>query len=171
LLQREVNASDKIDLVRPERSEAERSEAERSGGLTKSAASQIRVSIADPEVLVSSGRRRFKAAYKARIVREADACKEPGEIGSLLRREGLYSSHLNNWRREYRKGAESALADDKRGRKQTKNPLEPEVERLGRELKQTQQKLHQAEMIIDFQKKLCEILGISPTGVSKDEER
>lgn len=171
MLQQKVMVSDKIDLVRPERSEAERSEAERSGGLTKSAPSQDWVSVADPEVLALSGRRRFKASYKARIVREADACKEPGEIGSLLRREGLYSSHLNNWRKEYRKGAESALADDSRGRKQTKNPLEPEVERLTRELERTKQKLHQAEMVIEFQKKLCEILGISPTGISKDEER
>lgn len=171
MFRREVNASARIDLVRPERSEAERSEAERSVGLTKSAGRQVRVSVADPEVLAASGRRRFSASYKARIVREADACTQPGDIGSLLRREGLYSSHLNNWRRDYRTGAESALADDKRGRKQTTNPLKPEVERLGRALERTQQKLRQAEMIIEFQKNLCEILGISPTGVSKDEEK
>jgi transposase-like protein len=102
-------------------------------------------------------------------VREADACKEPGEIGALLRREGLYSSHLTHWRRDYRNGAERALADDKRGRKQTKNPLKPEVERLGRELERAQKKLKQAELIIEFQKNLCEILGISPTSVSEGE--
>jgi transposase-like protein len=171
LFRREVNAAEKIDLVSLERSEAERSEAERSGGLTKSASRQVRVSAPDPEVSAASGRRRFSAAYKARIVREADACKEPGEIGALLRREGLYSSHLTHWRKDYRKGAESALADDKRGRKQTKNPLKPEVERLGRELERAQKKLKQAELIIEFQKNLCEILGISPTSVSEGEEK
>jgi len=170
LFRREVNAAEKIDLVRLEWSEAERSEAERSGGLTKSADKQVRMSVPNPEVSSASGRRRFSAAYKARIVREADACKESGETGALLRREGLYSSHLTQWRRDYRRGAESALADDKRGRKQTKNPLKPEVERLCRELDRTQKKLKQAELIIDFQKNLCEILGISPTSVSTDEE-
>jgi transposase len=171
LFRREVNTAEKIDFVRQERSEAERSEAEGSGGLTKSAGRQMRVSVPDPEVSAASGRRRFSASYKARIVREADACTKPGEIGALLRREGLYSSHLNHWRRDYRKGAESALADDKRGRKATKNPLGPEVERLGRELERSQKKLRQAEMIIEFQKNLCEILGISPTGVSNGEEK
>lgn len=171
MFRREVHASARLDLVRPERSEAERSDAERSGGLTKSVGRQVGVRVADPEVLAASGRRRFSASYKARIVREADACTQPGAIGSLLRREGLYSSHLMNWRKDYRKGAESALADDKRGRKQTKNPLTPELDRLGRELERTQHKLRQAELIIEFQKNLCEILGISPTGVSKGEEK
>ena len=166
-----MNAAEKIDLVSLERSEAERSEAERSGGLTKSAGRSLRVSAPDSEVSAASGRRRFSAAYKARIVREADACKEPGDIGALLRREGLYSSQLAVWRRDYRKGAESALADDKRGRKATKNPLKPELERLSRELERAQKKLNQAELIIEFQKNLCEILGISPTGVSEGEEK
>jgi transposase-like protein len=166
-----VNAAEVIDSVRLDRSVAERSDAEQSGGLVESAGRQVRVSVADPEVLAARGRRRFSAAYKARIVREADLCREPGDIGVLLRREGLYSSHLNHWRRDYRNGAESALADDKRGRKQTKNPLKSEVERLGRELERTQKKLRQAEMIIEFQKNLCEILGISPTGISTDEEK
>ena len=99
-------------------------------------------------------RRRFSAAYKVRIVREADACTEPGEVGSLLRREGLYSSSLSHWRKEYRKAGESALAADKRGRKVTKNPLSPEVEKLRRDLQRTEKKLAQAELIIDFQKNL-----------------
>jgi transposase len=166
-----VTGSARIAVVRPERSEAERSEAERSVGLTTAAAKNVRVSVANLEVLATSGRRRFNASYKAWIVREADACTQPGAIGALLRREGLYSSHLNHWCRDYRIGAESALTDDKRGRKQTKNPLTPEVERLGRVLERTQQKLRQAEMVIEFQKNLCEILGISPTGVSTCEEK
>lgn len=162
---------ERLGLVGMERSEAQRSEAERSAGPTKPAASRVRVVTPDPEVSARSGRRRFSASYKARIVREADACREPGEFGAMLRREGLYASHLANWRKEYRRGAESALADDKRGRKSTKNPLAPEVERLCRELERTQKKLKQAELIIEFQKNLCEILGLSPTGVSNDGER
>ena len=171
MFRREVNAAEKIDLVRLERSEAERSEAERSGGLTKSAGSRVRVSVPDSEVSSASGRRRFSAAYKARVVREADACKEPGEVGALLRREGLYSSNLTHWRKEYKKAGERALADDKRGRKVTKNPLVDENQRLGRELERFQKKLKQAELIIEFQKNLCEILGISPTSVSEGEEK
>jgi transposase-like protein len=122
----------------------------------------------DPEASSVSGRRRFSAAYKARIVREAAACVELGEVGVLLRREGLYSSNLTHWRKQYRKAGEAALADDKRGRKVTRDPLAPEVERLGRELERTAKKLAQAEMIIEFQKNLCEILGICPTGVSTE---
>lgn len=130
-----------------------------------------RVFTADPEVSAVSGRRRFSASYKARIVREADACSEPGEIGALLRREGLYSSSLSNWRKEYKKAGEAALRDDRRGRKVTTNPLTGEVEKLRRDLDRTQKKLAQAELIIEFQKNLCEILEISPTRVSDEGER
>jgi len=145
----------------------ERGEAE---GVRGSGKPSVRIA-PDPEVSAVSGRRRFSAAYKARIVREADACVEPGEVGALLRREGLYSSNLVNWRREYRKAGEAALADDKRGRKVTTNPLQSEVDKLRRDLERTQKKLAQAEMIIDFQKNLCEILGISPARVSTEGER
>jgi transposase len=166
-----LNVVEGIGFVGLERSEAERSEAERSGGSTKPADGRIVVSAPDPEVSSSSGRRRFSAAYKARIVRKADACKESGEVGALLRREGLYSSQLAQWRKQYRDGAEAALTDDKRGRKTTKNPLEPEVDKLRRELERTNKKLKQAELIIEFQKNLCEILGISPTSVSSGGEK
>lgn len=166
-----LNAVEGIGFVELEGSEAERSEAERSGGPTKPADDRTLVGAPDPEVSSSNCRRRFSAAYKARIVRKADACREPGEVGALLRREGLYSSQLAEWRKQYMEGAEVALADDKRGRKTTKNPLEPEVEKLRRELERTNKKLKQAELIIEFQKNLCEILGISPTSVSIDGEK
>lgn len=166
----EPKAVENIVFVEPERSEAERSEAERSAGSTKTAQSQVRVVVADPEVSAARGRRRFSSAYKAEIVRKADACTEPGEIGALLRREGLYSSQLTQWRKQYRDGAEAALRDDKRGRKQVNSPLAQENERLRRELERTQKKLKQAETIIEFQKNLSEMLGISPTSVSSEGE-
>ena len=154
-----------------ERSEAERSEDDRSPSRTKSAGGHIRQSIPDPEVSMKNGHWRFSASYKIRIVREADACTQIGEIGALLRREGLYSSQLTDWRRQYHKGIEAALTDDKRGRKPTRNPLTDEVERLQRELDRTQKKLKRAETIIEFQKNLCEILGISPASVSIEGEK
>jgi len=157
----EVNAVASIDF----------GEMEHSGGSPKSAGDQLRVSAPNPEVSSANGHRRFSASYKARIVRKADACSKSGEIGALLRREGLYSSHLAKWRKEYREGAEAALNDDKRGRKPTKKPLEPEVEKLRRELERSNKKLKQAELIIEFQKNLCEILGISPSGVSNEGEK
>jgi len=165
------NAVESMDLVDHERSKAERSEAEGNGGSTRPRKGRIVGCVPDPEVSSLSVRRRFSAAYKARIVRRADACTEPGDVGALLRREGLYSSQLAQWRKQYRDGAEAALADDKRGRKPTKNRLEGEVEKLRGELDRTKTKLKQAELIIEFQKNLCEILGISPTRVSLDGER
>ena len=159
-----LRLKERLGLSGSGRCEGERGEAEGAPGLLMAS---VRVA-PDPEVSSVSGRRRFSASYKARIVREADACVEPGEVGALLRREGLYSSNLTHWRKQYRKAGEAALVDDKRGRKVTKNPLSGEVERLGRELERTQKKLAQAELIIEFQKNLCEILGICPTGVSTE---
>lgn len=130
----------------------------------------VRVSTPDAEVSSKTRRRQLSASYKVRIVREADAFKEPGEIGALLRREGLYSSQLVEWRKLYKKGGESAFSGAKRGRKPMKNPMEDEVKRLQGELDRTQKRLAQAELIIDFQKNLCEILGITPTRVSNKGE-
>ncbi len=162
-----LRLKERLGLSGPVRDEAERSEADGGGVVARPS-----VTVApDPEVSSVSGRRRFSSAYKARIVREADACTESGEVGALLRREGLYSSNLTHWRKEYRKAGEAALADDRRGRKVTKNPLQPEVEKLRRDLERTEKKLAQAELIIEFQKNLCEILGISPARVSTEGER
>ena len=158
---------ERLELATPVRGEAERSEADGGGAVARP---PVRIG-PDPEVSSVSGRRRFSAAYKARIVREADACTAPGEVGALLRREGLYSSNLTHWRKEYRRAGEAALADDKRGRKVTKNPLQPEIDKLRRDLERTQKKLREAELVIEFQKNLCEILGICPTGVSTEGQR
>ena len=122
----------------------------------------------DPEVVEKPKRRRFSAEYRLRIVREADACKEPGEIGALLRREGLYSSLLTAWRRQRDEGALEGLRPKKRGPKS--KAVDPRVKRLEREVSQLKRKLEQAETIIDIQKKVAGILGI-PLRTSEPGEK
>jgi len=116
----------------------------------------------DPEVLENKPRRRFTAKYKLRILNEADACTEPGQIGALLRREGLYSSNLTTWRRQRDEGQLEGLSPKRRGRKSKDvNPLGQRVAELERETQQLRDKLKKAELIIEFQKKISEILEIS----------
>ena len=118
----------------------------------------------DPEVVALPKRRQFSAAYKRRIVRTANACKVPGEIGALLRREGLFSSHLTHWRREVEAGEQAALAPKPRGPKPDLAKAESRRnEALEREVSRLRRKLDRAECIIEAQKKLCELLGL-PTG-------
>lgn len=118
----------------------------------------------NPEVPEKASRRRFDAAYKLKIVEEADRCTEPGQIGELLRREGLYSSQLAAWRRQRDEGALDGLRSKKRGRKlRPKDARDQELERLRKENERLQKRLRQAETIIDVQKKVSEILGISQT--------
>jgi len=115
----------------------------------------------DPEVLEKPARRRFSAEYKLAILREADACTEYGAVGALLRREGLYSSHLTSWRKQRDEGSLKALSPSKRGRKpKAENPLSKEVARLERENRNLQKRLDRAELIIDVQKKVAKLLGI-----------
>jgi transposase-like protein len=116
--------------------------------------------IPDPEVVPKAKRRKFSAEYKVRILEEADRCTERGEIGALLRREGLYSSHLSTWRRQRDQGILSGLRPKKRGRK-GKEELEKELAKLRRENKRLQARLEEAEMIIDVQKKLSRLLGLA----------
>jgi transposase len=116
----------------------------------------------DPEVSEKKDRRNFTAAYKLKILQEADKCTEPGQLGALLRREGLYSSNLTTWRRQRKEGVLDALSPKKRGRKEKeKNPLVPKVLKLERENERLRKQLKKAEIIIDVQKKISEILGIS----------
>jgi transposase-like protein len=110
----------------------------------------------DPEVPQKAQRRRYSAAYKLQIIEEADRATEPGQIGALLRREGLYSSLLAAWRQQRRDGT---LAGRRRGRK-TKDPLEVENEQLRKENARLVHRLDQAETIISVQKKLSHLLGI-----------
>jgi transposase-like protein len=123
---------------------------------------------ADPEVVPRAKRRRFTAGYKLRIVEEADRCSEPGEVGALLRREGLYSSHLSNWRRQRAEGQLGALAERKRGRKAQEQQAH-ELEELRREKKQLKIRLQQAELIIEVQKKLSQLLGLSTPKMGSTE--
>jgi transposase len=114
--------------------------------------------IADPAVLEKPERRHFPAEYKLRILREADGCTQPGQLGALLRREGLYSSHLSTWRQQRDEGTLAALTPKRRGRKATPDaPWVAENERLKRENQRLTEKLRQAETIIEVQKKLSEI--------------
>lgn len=114
----------------------------------------------DPEVLESPRRRRFDANYKLKILQQADA-SPPGQLGELLRREGLYASHLNTWRQQRDRGALAGLTPQKRGRKtRAVDPLQVENQRLERENTRLTARLRQAEAIIDVQKKVAEILGI-----------
>ena len=114
-----------------------------------------------PEVVEKPVRRRFTVEYKVGILAEADACTEMGQVGELLRREGLYSSHLSNWRRQRDEGVLAGLRPKRRGRKsKAKNPVADENERLRRENGRLKEKLRQAELIIDVQKKVSEMLNI-----------
>lgn len=114
----------------------------------------------DPEVPPRAQRRQFSAEYKRGILAEADRCREDGEIGALLRREGLYSSHLTTWRQQREEGLLAGLRPQKRGRKAKRNPLADRVEKLEHENNRLRKKLEQAEMIIGFQKKISELLGL-----------
>ena len=124
----------------------------------------------DPEVPEKKRRRKFTAKYKLRVLDDADACTDAGQIGALLRREGLYSSHLTTWRRQRRKGLLTAMAPQKRGRKKAEiNPLASRVAKLEKDNRRLQQKLKRAELIIEAQKKMAEILGISQDLHDSDE--
>ena len=160
-----------MGMVAPERNEGERSETSWSGGATIPAVPPAtRVpGVADPEVSGKAIRRRFTAAYKRRILQEADQCG-PRAIAALLRREGLYSSHLTTWRRQRATGEISGLEPRKRGKKPVpRNPLTGEVERQQREILRLQKRLRQAETIIDVQKKLCDILGLTVPPIEQNE--
>jgi transposase len=126
--------------------------------------------VPDPEVLPRAARRQFSAEYKLRIVEEADRCTKRGEIGALLRREGLYSSHLDKWRTLRARGQLPGSATGKRGRK-PKDPAEEENEHLRKENEQLRTRLEQAELIIDVQKKISLLLGLMTTETQKDESK
>lgn len=118
----------------------------------------------DPEVPAKAVRRRFTAADKLRILKLADACTVPGSLGALLRREGLYASNLTTWRRQREAGTLSALTPKPRGRKAPgQDPLRRENAQLRQENERLTRRLRQAELIIDVQKKVSQMLGVPLT--------
>lgn len=132
--------------------------------------SRNETSIPDPEVVPTAKRRRFTTQEKVRILKEADACTEPGELGALLRREGIYSSYLSRWRRARDRGELQALRPKRRGPKSAADRgLTKELAKLQRENERLRGRLAQAEAIMEAQKKLSELLGLNPRETGNDE--
>jgi transposase len=154
-----------------ERSEGERSEPQLRGATAEAGATPTSASRPDPEVVAKPKRRTFAAEYKQRILQEAElAAAIPGGVGALLRREGLYSSHLVTWRRERQAGILEALKSRKRGRRSERNPLAEENQKLRRQVGQLTEKLRKAEIIIDVQKKVAALLGNPIPDVGPEEK-
>lgn len=115
-----------------------------------------------PEVLPKARRRTFDAAFRQRILEEADRCSEVGQIGALLRREGLYSSQLATWRRQRLAGGLGGLEGKRRGRK-SRPPVSAELTQLQAENQRLAVRLRQAEAVIEVQKKISEAFGLNVT--------
>jgi transposase-like protein len=116
-------------------------------------------------VVAVAKRRRFSMGHKRRVVRAAEACSEPGEVGALLRREGLYSSHLCQWRKEVAALEEAVASANKRGPKPDLAKAEARrMLAMQQEIARLRLKLGRAEQIIEAQKKLCELLGLPTAG-------
>ena len=114
------------------------------------------------EVKAKVTRRRFSAKYKMQILAEAAACTAPGEIGALLRREGLYSSHLTKWRLQAERGQLAGLQPKKRGPvPRVADPRDKRVAELEKELGKVTRRAERAEALVEIQKKLSELLGIA----------
>ncbi len=113
------------------------------------------------EVVAKPERRRFTAEYKRRILQDADRCRQPGEVAALLRREGLYSSHLAAWRAARRRGELAGLAPKPRGPKPTQSdPRDRKIAELERENRRLQARAERAEALVELQKKVSDLLGV-----------
>jgi transposase len=121
---------------------------------------QVNVVTEDVQVAAKPRRRTYTAEYKRRILKEADACATAGAVGALLRREGLYSSHLTVWRRARSRGELAALTPKRRGRKPTPvDPRDRKIAELERQLVQMAGRAERAEALVELQKKLAVLLG------------
>ena len=119
----------------------------------------------DPEVVATARRRQFSGSDKRRILEAADRCTQPGDLGALLRKEGIYSSHLNTWRKQRTAAERAALEPQQRGRKAAPALAEDRrVARLTQENDRLRRQLAQANAIIEVQKKLCALLGLPTDG-------
>jgi transposase-like protein len=127
--------------------------------------------VPNPEVLERPKRRTYAADYKYRILKEIDAATQPGQIGAILRREGLYASNILCWRDQIKRGAREALNPRKRGRKPTAaEELTQRNKALEKENKKLKKRLHQAALLLDIQKKISEITGIPLKDVEIGED-
>lgn len=124
---------------------------------------------ADPEAVIKAKRRQYSVEYKRRILQEYEESNEPGAKGALLRREGLYSSHITTWRRQREQSELARLSPRKRGPKA--DPLAEENARLRRENERLKKRLEQAELIIEVQKKVSQILGVENNENKATEDR
>ncbi len=154
---------DQSPVGEPERRGDERSEAPRSGGSPTGEREGGAVP-PDPEVPARHAKRRFTTAYKLEILRKADACTRSGELGALLRQEGLYSSHVVTWRRQRAHG----LAPKTRGRK--RKAVDPRLKKLEQENRRLTSRLQKTEALLAFQKKVSELLGIPLKPFVSDED-
>ena len=116
--------------------------------------------LSEVEVLAKPARRRFSGEYKVKILREAQRCREAGEVGALLRREGLYSSHLTHWRKQREKGELAGLSRRRGPSPKANNPLIDKVRVLEQENARLKRRAERAEGLVELQKKVSEILGI-----------
>ena len=130
---------------------------------------KVKEALPETEVVKKAKRRHYTGEYKLRILREVDTCQASGEIGALLRREGLYSSHLTIWRRQRERGELDGLSPQKRGPKA--DPQEAELGRLQRENERLRQRLMKAELIIEVQKKVSQMLGVELPENELDETK
>jgi transposase-like protein len=112
------------------------------------------------EVMAKPVRRRFTAEYKLGVLREVEGCKGRGELGALLRREGLYSSHLTQWRKQRERGERQGLSRKRGPSPEQRNPLAGKVKVLERENARLKLRAERAEGLVELQKKVSEILGI-----------
>jgi len=112
------------------------------------------------EVMAKPVRRRFTAEYKLGVLREVDRCKGRGELGTLLRREGLYSSHLTQWRKQRERGERQSLSRKRGPSPKQRHPLTDKVKVLERENARLKLRAERAEGLVELQKKVSEILGI-----------
>ncbi len=162
-----------ISTSKTSNSSAALAASERSGEAANAAgalAPGLRPPVPDSEVVARPRRRSFTAEYKRSILDQADAAQDAGAVGLLLRREGLYSSHLTTWKRQRKQGAIDALAPKKRGPKVVVSPLVKQNRDLLADNARLTKKLKNAELIIEVQKKVAALLGNPIPNIQIDEE-
>ena len=135
--------------------------------MVQNSSDTVNEAMPNTEVVEKAKRKRFTAAEKIRILREVEACRGSGEIGALLRREGIYSSYLTTWRKQRESGELDGLAPQKRGPKP--NPEAIELAKLRHEYARLQERMRQAELIMDVQKKVAQMLGATLEAPNLDD--